>query len=207
MNRSPWLGGGKNTEKNENPQTKGGRRKVECVELSLNYEYRRAYSELQLLDALSLEDLKDGKCYSFITGGDVDALSYLRLVLRHKRKLSHVIASTWCMSAEDVLQFKMWLQEGVIERLDLYVGEIFPSSYKVEWAMLKEMYQTLGCGRLVVFRNHSKIFAGCAEDFYFGIQTSANINTNPRTENGCIIVSREIYEFYKSFFDGINSFL
>ena len=42
--------------------------------------------------------------------------------------------------------------------------------------------------------------------FAFGIQTSANINTNPRTENGCITIDRELYEFYKAYFDGIKSF-
>jgi len=38
---------------------------------------------------------------------------------------------------------------------------------------------------------HAKIFAGHGPKFYFGIQTSANINTNPRTENGCITIGRE----------------
>lgn len=30
--------------------------------------------------------------------------------------------------------------------------------------------------------------------------------TNPRTENGCITISNEIYKFYKDYFDGIKSF-
>jgi len=42
--------------------------------------------------------------------------------------------------------------------------------------------------------------------FSFGIETSANINTNPRTENGCITINKEIYNFYKEYFDGIISF-
>ena len=57
-----------------------------------------------------------------------------------------------------------------------------------------------------VFKNHSKIFAGYGEKYYFGIQTSANINTNPRTENGNITLSKELFQFYKSYFDGIKSF-
>lgn len=42
--------------------------------------------------------------------------------------------------------------------------------------------------------------------FAFGIETSANINTNPRTENGCLTIGKEIYEFYKEYFDKIISF-
>ena len=57
-----------------------------------------------------------------------------------------------------------------------------------------------------MFRNHSKIFAGIGQKFAFGIQTSANINTNPRTENGCIQIGSDIYNFYKDYYDGIVSF-
>lgn len=62
-------------------------------------------------------------------------------------------------------------------------------------------------GRVAVFRNHAKIYAGYGPKFAFGIESSANINTNPRTENGCITIGREIYEFYKEYFDGIISFI
>ena len=63
-------------------------------------------------------------------------------------------------------------------------------------------------GRAAAFKNHSKISGGCNYDegFYFGIQTSANINTNPRTEQGSITVDKGLFEFYKDYFDGIRSF-
>ena len=187
-------------------EKKSHRRKAECIEFSTKYEYRRAFSELHLIDALNGRGLEAGKSYAFISGGDVDALSYLKLVLRHFPKIEHLIASTWCMSAEDILQLRKWVEEGIIGGLDMYVGEIFPSSYKIEWAMLKAMYGELKCGRLAYFHNHSKIFAGMAQGVDFAIQTSANINTNPRTEQGIISVGAGLYGFYKSYFDGINSY-
>ncbi len=63
-----------------------------------------------------------------------------------------------------------------------------------------------GVGRIAVFKNHSKIYAGFGPKFAFAVESSANINTNPRTENGCITIDRGIYEFYREFFDGIKSF-
>jgi hypothetical protein len=75
--------------------------------------------------------------------------------------------------------------------------------------MVKRFYaEHPEAGRAAVFKNHSKIYAGYneAEDFYFGIQTSTNINTNPRTEQGSITVDRGLFEFYREYFDGINSF-
>ena len=191
------------------PGTKKTRRRTKaCTELSKRYEYRRAFSEVRMLEAMQHVKLQEGTTYNFITAGDVDSLSYLKVVLNQHR-LDYVLCSTWCMAAEDILQLQEWYEGGVIKKLDLYLGEIFPNSYRVEWEMVKKFYaENPEAGRAAVFRNHSKIYAGAnyEESFYFGIQTSANINTNPRTENGSITVTREIFEFYKEYFDGIKSF-
>ena len=165
--------------------------------------YRRAYSETQLLDLIT-EDFQAGESYHFITGGDVDALSYLKIILR-QQDLDYCLFSTWCMASEDIYQIQDWIAEGKIKKVDAYVGEIFPGSYKLEFQLLKKVIAAAG-GRVAVFKNHSKIFAGYGEKFHFGIETSANINTNPRTENGCITIDKEIFDFYKDYFDLINSF-
>jgi hypothetical protein len=196
-----------NTEKNteKKPVKKvHSRRKTECVVLSNTYLYRRAFSETQLIDALGF-DFKKGESYHCLTGGDVDSLSYLKCVLR-QQNLDYCLFSTWCMSAEDVLQITEWIENNKIKKLDAYVGEIFPNSYKVEFKMLKDMFEKYKCGRIAVFKNHSKVYAGYGDKFHFIIETSANINTNPRTENGCITIDRAGFEFYKTFFDGIKSF-
>jgi len=166
--------------------------------------YRRAFSETQLLDLINPNDLQEGYSYHFLTGGDIDSLSYLKLILR-AQDLDYCLFSTWCMAQEDVFQFRDWIEAGKIKKLDAYVGEIFPNSYRKEYQLLKQVI-TPEIGRIAVFRNHSKIFAGTGSRFSFGIETSANINTNPRTENACITIDSQIYEFYKSYFDGIVSF-
>jgi len=89
--------------------------------------------------------------------------------------------------------------------MDAFVGEIFPGTYRMQYNLLKPIIEKSG-GRVAVFRNHSKIFAGYGNKFHFGIQTSANINTNPRTEQGCIQTTEEIYQFYYDYFSGIRSF-
>lgn len=182
------------------------RRTTQCFELSTKYLYRRAFSEMSLLDACGTFEFQEGNSYHFITGGDVDSLSYLKAILR-QQPLTYCLFSTWCMAAEDILQFEEWLQTGRIEHLDAYVGEIFPNSYRIEYQLLKDVFaRNRGGGRIAVFKNHSKIYAGIGPKFAFAVETSANINTNPRTENGCITIDRGIYEFYREFFDGIKSF-
>lgn len=186
-------------------ERKGSRRRTTaCVELSNRYLYRRAFSEVSLLDACDF-DFKEGHSYHFITAGDVDSLSFLKAVLR-QQDLDYVLFSTRCMAAEDILQLDEWIQAGKIKKMDCYVGEIFPNTYRIEYAMLKELCDRTQCGRVVVFKNHSKIYAGYGDKFHFAIESSANINTNPRTENGCITIDKGLYQFYKDYFDGIQSF-
>jgi hypothetical protein len=181
------------------------RRHTEVLIRETKTIYRRAFSETQLLDCLGINPLKEGYSYHFITAGDVDSLSFLKIILRNQ-SLEYCLVSTWCMAADDILQFDEWLTDGKIKKLDFYVGEIFPGTYKFEYKKLKEVFEKHQCGRIAVFRNHSKIYAGYGDKFYFGIETSANINTNPRTENACITIDKAIFEFYKEYFDGIISF-
>lgn len=184
------------------------RRTKECTELSQRFEYRRAFSEVRMLEAMRYVKLENGVVYNFITAGDVDSLTYLKVIL-NQHDLDYLLLSTWCMAAEDILQVQQWYEEERIKKLDMHLGEIFPGSYKIEWSMVKKFYaEHPEAGRAAIFKNHSKIYAGCnvSDDFYFGIQTSANINTNPRTEQGSITIGKGIFDFYKEYFDGIVSF-
>lgn len=165
--------------------------------------YRRAWSETQLLD-LYTEPLKTGYSYHTISGGDVDSLSYLKIILRNQ-DLDHCLFSTWCMAQEDIFQFRDWIGAGKIKRLDAYVGEIFPNQYRQEYSLLKKVI-TPDIGRIAVFKNHAKVYAGTGAKFAFAIESSANINTNPRTEQTAIHLDRKLYEFYKEYYDGIRSF-
>jgi len=185
------------------PTKKSRRRSVCLKQRSIKTIYRRAYSETQLLDIVG-NDFKNGEVYNCITGGDVDGLSFLKVVLR-QQNLDYVLMSTWVMANDDILQIEEWLEEGKIKKCDIYVGEIFSKTYSVEYKELKRIITPL-IGRVAIFKNHSKIFAGYGDKFHFGIQTSANINTNPRCENGSITINEDIFHFYKDYFDGINTF-
>ena len=162
---------------------------------------RRAWGEKKLLEILG--PLESGT-YHVISGGDVDILSYLMHIIS-EQDLEYCLFSTWCMALPDVLQFGKWLEDGKIKRLDAYVGEIFINSYPECWGTLTAILKRHG-GRVCVFRNHAKIIAGTGSKYSFAVESSANINTNPRTENATVTVSAEIFQFYKDFFDDIKSF-
>jgi hypothetical protein len=164
---------------------------------------RRAKSESNLSELLPLF-IETGDSWHVISQGNIDSMSYLAHIIEYE-PLDYLLMSTWCMAGEDVARIGQWIDEGKISRVDCYVGEIFPNQYTDVHAMLCQTVRRVN-GRVCVFRNHAKIFAGINSRFAFAIESSANINTNPRCEQTAIHGSRELFDFYKDFFDGINGF-
>lgn len=164
---------------------------------------RRASSEQKLAEILP-PIIEDGDAWHILSGGDIDSLSYLAHILK-TTCLEYCAFSTWCMALQDVEQLKKWLESGKIKRLDAYLGEIFPNQYGDEYEKLCEIIEKHN-GRTCVFRNHSKIFLCKSNEKHWVIESSANINTNPRTENTVITASEVLYNHHKAYFDGVKSF-
>ena len=176
--------------------------KATCISRKEKNIYRRAFSETKLLEILDYNfDIE--KTYHCITNGDIDALSFLKHLIR-KQDLKYLLFSTWCMALDDVLQLKEWVENGKIKKMDAYCGEIFPGTYSTEFEALKKAIREIG--RVCIFRNHSKVFVGKGKKFSFAIESSANINTNPRMEQTVVTFGDDIFYFYKDFFDRIKSF-
>lgn len=183
-----------------------GRSSVYVLENSQKYLYRRAFSEVKILELMKYEKMENGKVYHFLTGGDIDCLSFFKVVLNQLKKIDYMLFSTWCMSGEDIYQLGDWIRNGVISKCDAYLGEIFKSSYPKEYRLLNDIWGELKCGRVCFFKNHSKIISGWSGDTFFTIESSANINTNPRTEQAVITFDKGLALFMKEYFDGVKSF-
>jgi hypothetical protein len=166
------------------------------------HKYRKAYSETQVLDIMP-HDPEPGASYHVLSGGKVDALSYLKYVLR-RQNICYCLLSTWCMAMEDVREINEWIQAGKIARFDVYAGEIFPNSYTQVYNALLPVIEQSG-GRVGIFKNHSKIICAAGPKFKVAIESSANVNTNPRTENTCLHFDAGVFEFYKQWFDTIKT--
>ena len=176
---------------------------VVCKPTINRHHMRRITSELALEQELPWH-FEQGVSYHNISFGDVDALSYVRCIVKQQR-VRYMIISTWVTYIEDVRELREWLEKGYIGRIDFYVGEILRASRPAEYAALIRMCKDFG-GRFCVFRNHAKVTVVIGERFDAVIESSANLNGTPRTEQTCITVDSELAAWYKEFFDGIKSF-
>lgn len=203
------LGAGDGVAKTDGqkPSKKSHRRQVACTEISDKTLCRRAWGVERLLSCLGMEKPKKGYSYHIMTGGNVDTLSFVKGLMLHHNTINRLIISTWVISGEDALQLREWVESGKVNNLDIYLGEIYPNQYKVEWHMLRKMFNETRCGRLCYFANHAKV---CLMDVgggdYYTIEGSANLNTNPRNEQGIITNSKGLYDFYKEYYDSIKTF-
>ena len=167
------------------------------------YDKRRFSSEARLLENIDWHFGPD-RIYHVISGGDCDSLTFLRHVVR-QQPLDFCLVSSWCYGVEDVSEMGDWQSRGLVRRFDFYCGEIAKASYAMCSAELGEIARR-GGGRLGIFRNHSKVMVFYGRDFDGAILSSANVNTNPRTEQTVIDTHRETADFYKAFFDEIHPF-
>lgn len=168
------------------------------------HKMRRIQSEMALEEKLPWY-WEQGVSYHCISSGDVDGLSYFRACVKQQR-IKYAMLATWSMAAEDIRELRHWVKNGYIKRLDCYVGEMFLSAGKsLERRELINLCKD-GGGRLVIFRTHAKVMAFFGEKFDGVIAGSANINSNPRTEEMIITIDSELAKFYKEYFDGVQSF-
>lgn len=169
------------------------------------HHMRRANAEATLADILPAR-FEPGDSWHVVSRGDIDSLSYVRHILAGVSHLDHVLMSTWCIAKNDLTEITTWLDAGKIEQFDLYAGEIFPGSYGDEYEQYTKMCDLYGC-RLIVAKNHSKVTlaANVAENYKLVIESSANVNTNPRIEQSAIHHNAELHAFYLDFFSGIKT--
>jgi len=166
---------------------------------------RRATSEA-ILSELLPPYVEEGDSWHVISGGDVDSLSYAKYLIE-RESFDYMLLSTWCMALEDVRQLSAWLDAGTLRWLDAYTGEIFPNQYADAFGALCNAVRRHK-GRVCTFRNHSKVMllANHALQRFVVIESSANINTNPRTEQTVITADVGLYRFYRDFFDAVHSY-
>lgn len=167
------------------------------------FDMRRFTSEQNMLSCAPWH-WEPGDVIHVMTGGDIDFLTFIRCALRQQRA-EYLLVSSWCYGVEDVKEIISWLERGVVGRLDCYMGEIATASYAMCQRDLERAAEGTG-GRCGVFKNHSKVAVILGESFDCAICSSANVNTNPRTENTIITCDSDIALFYKNYFDGVNVF-
>lgn len=165
---------------------------------------RKCLSDKALEDAINRWAFREGDCYHCFSYGDVDFISFVKFIIR-QQYCPYIAINTWVISGEDILDLTDWARRGLIGRVDLFLGEAFqwsrPDAYQAAIDMTKEIGS-----RLVIFRNHAKLVTIQGERFNALVESSANMNTNPRSENTVVTIDRNLVRECITFLSHINPF-
>ena len=180
-------------------------RTVQIFKTMSTHAKMRLLSERTLDDALEWH-LEPGMAYHVVSYGDVDALTFLRHIARDQ-KLDYAIIATWCMAQVDADEIDKWVAQGNIGRVDYVVGEVFQTHARYR-AIRDTLARTAArCGgRVLRCRTHAKVMVCYGQRYDAVVESSANIDTNPRAEQTCITVDTGLADFYKAWFDNLPNF-
>lgn len=165
-------------------------KKVELIRVAREQNLRKIFPALE-----------EGHSYHFISSGDIDAMSYLTMIIERHGPIAELYASTWTMSRQDVELLDHYLQDALIRNITFFTGEYFASRETSVYASLVEVIARHG-GRLKLFKNHCKLLCcRTAKDRFFTVEGSANFTTNPRSEQTTLTPGRELFDFYQTWFE------
>lgn len=165
-------------------------------------ERRRAKCQATLAEVLP-STLEPDTSYHIISAGDVDALSYTQLLARQHPFLDQVLLSTWCLAMPDLDWLAAQQQAGAIGHLRFYCGEILKNTYPDVYQRLCQM-EIDGHAQFTISRNHANVTLITAGDRRYTIESSANLNTNPRIEQTAIHTDPGLHAFCDDFFTGLR---
>lgn len=159
-------------------------------------EYRRAFGVYQLCQCMMTKP-EVGKSYHIITGGAVDLIAHVQWLNLHWKHFTRLFISAWAISGADILLLEKWHGLGMLDTVEILVGDIFPSKYKMEWAKLLELQENGIVTNVYKSTIHSKLLLMEADDgTHLVIESSANCNMNPRVEQSCVTISDKLFDFY-----------
>lgn len=169
-----------------------------------NYRHiaRTFMSEVALDEHLPWH-LAPGDCYHCFSYGEIDQISYIRHLLKDQRA-EYMMIATWAIDTAGVCDLFKWMDDGLIGRLDVWIGDYVRKRHDgKEYRNLLDGVTARG-GKVCCFFNHAKIVVIFGERYDVVLESSANINWNPRSENAVITVSSELAEFYRDVFYKIH---
>lgn len=196
-------------EPQEEPERYGAmanaQRTVQIFKTMGTHQKLRLLSEKALTEVLDWH-LEEGVAYHFASFGDVDMLTYLRHIARDQR-LEYVAIASWAIAQVDAEELDRWVARGIVGRIDYVVGDVFRTHLRYRSIKTTLERTTARCGgRVLTCRTHMKAIAIFGKEYDCVIESSANVETNPRAEQTCITVDAGLAQFYKEWFDNLPNF-
>lgn len=137
----------------------------------------------------------DGECFKYISRGTVSAICFI-LAVAEQTVINNLYVSTFRVGKKETLALKLLSDKGRIRMARFLFCGLMESDKYPYFEILKKtceqegwVYQTIN--------NHSKVILLDTEVGKFVVETSSNLNENPKIEQFSFEKDDELYDFYK----------
>ena len=142
--------------------------------------------------------------YKFVTDGGFSSISFVKYIADHTH-VYEFYASSFRIGKKELLLINSMFSSGHIDRCHFAVGTLMASGGESGrkygyYECFKGLCDRNGWEYMVV-NNHSKILLFNTDKGKYVIETSSNLNENPKIEQFSFEQSEELFEFYKGVFE------
>lgn len=138
------------------------------------------------------------ECFKFISNGDFSSASFISLVANHT-VIHDLYVSTFRVGRKEMLLLHKLASENRLENVHLVMfSQMLDGDNDETTRIIKRI-----CAKYhwepVVKKNHSKVLLFDTDDGKYVIETSSNLNENPKLEFYSFEQDPDVFEFYKKY--------
>lgn len=151
-----------------------------------------------------MPELPEGHVYKFISDGGFSTISFIVLVAE-MAKINNLYASSFRIGKKELQVIDALHKKGVIKNCCFAVGTLMKNdSEAIKKYGYYENFEKV-CNdngfRYCTVNNHSKIILFDTDKGKYVLETSSNLNTNPKIEQFSFEKDEELYNFYQKCFE------
>lgn len=181
------------------------RRKVKCVVMAQRKK-RKKFSIIKSVTELEkyINVLPDDVVYKFVSNGGFSSISFIKYVA-DRAIIRELYASSFRIGRKELQMIDMLHNAGRIGKCHFAVGTLMGRDSQA--VRRYKYYDNLVdvCNRngweYTAVNNHLKLILMDTDRGKYVIETSSNLNENPKIEQFSFEKDEELYEFYRSVFD------
>lgn len=161
----------------------------------------------------AIENLIDGlpddnTVYKIVSFGDFSSIGFVNYVAA-RTKITEMEASTLRVGKKHLKVLDVLHKRGRIGHVHFIVGSIMSSDSKTgkKYGYFDDLQAVCDSNGwdITVYSNHSKVLLFNTDCGKFVLETSSNLNENPKMEQFSFEKSAELYEMYKNIFEEVRS--
>ena len=137
----------------------------------------------------------DDECFKMVSKGDFSSASFIALVA-HNTVINDLHVSTFRVGRKEMMLLHKLASEGRLKDCTLVMfSQMLDGADDSTSRLIKNVCNKFGW-HVMVKKNHSKIMLFDTDDGKYVLETSSNLNENPKVEFYSIEKDSDVYDFY-----------